>query len=222
VLSLGVIGGYTMKADEQMEWCVVKLGSDLNWWIAEANWLPLRDGDEPISILDPRQVDHMFELLEPLQEFGLQKDIVERAFSRFSIEKEIEDGHVRLLYTTDEFSSDDGSLFALPNASNEGNGSYAEFLDHITAIRVKFLNEIGNFVQKLSVDELEEAVREIAESTQITELPLHLFYEIMAILEYSPIGFDASNSDEEEDAEGWRTWNKESMNTVEEINTTTF
>ncbi|MDR1437478.1 MAG: hypothetical protein LBI69_00255 [Puniceicoccales bacterium] len=207
-----------MKINEQMEWCVVKLESDMNWWILEANWLPKVDGEELMGILDPKQVEYMFDLLEPLQEFGLQQDIVERAFFRFLIDRDLGDGRVRLLHYADGFAATDEKLFALPNAFNEGNGSYAEFLDHITIARVKMINGTGHFVQKVSVDELEETVREMVTSTQIGELPTHLFYEIIGILEYSPLGFGEDDGDDDEDRSGnWLMWKKEADDLVEEI-----
>jgi hypothetical protein len=216
-----------MERSEQIEWCIAQLESDANWWIVEASWLPFLDGEERLSILDPKQVEYMFDLLEPLKEYGLQKEIVERAFFRFSIDKDLSDVQIRLIPADEGFESSDEKLFALPNTFMKGKGSYGEFLDHISILRVKMLNAISKFSQKLTVDELEDAVREVVDSTQIRELPIHLFHEILAVLEYCPLGFhDPDDIDDVDDdtLDGarrlrgeWNMLERDSLDEIEEV-----
>jgi hypothetical protein len=51
-------------------------------------------------------------------------------------------------------------LFALPDILDEENGPYADLLDHLTRCRVKMLNDLFAFVSKLTVDEVEDEIRE--------------------------------------------------------------
>ena len=49
------------KGSPQLEWCVVRLGEDHNWWVDEVSD-PVRWDVDGLSIIDPRQVDHIIEL----------------------------------------------------------------------------------------------------------------------------------------------------------------
>jgi hypothetical protein len=191
----------TARPEKRMDWCVVRLESDLNWWVLEADWMPEDPDEGRLAILDPRQVEYVFDLLEPLREFGLQNSVVERAFLRFSIDKDLGGGRVRLTATREEIAESDEKLFALPNTFSESYGGYAEFLDHVSHLRIKYLNSIHRFAQQLTVDELEDEVRDAVEGTQIRELPAHLFQEIAGVLEYCPAGFSGGSGDGE-DGEG--------------------
>ena len=52
------------KGSPQLEWCVVRLGEDHNWWVDEVSD-PVHWDVDGLSIIDPRQVDHIIELIEP-------------------------------------------------------------------------------------------------------------------------------------------------------------
>jgi hypothetical protein len=189
---MAMVGGEN-EQDRRIGWCIVKLETDLNWWVSETDYLPDRSDDELLSILDPKQVEYIFDLLEPLRGFGLQNDIVMRAFLRFAIDGDLGDGHVRLVATEEEIGESDEKLFALPNLFSESGSGYAEFLDHISLLRIKYLNSSHSFTQQLTVSELEDEVREGYEPAGA--LPLHAFQEIANILEYSPAGFVVPEDD---------------------------
>jgi hypothetical protein len=214
-----------MGEAKQAEWCIARLEPDMNWWVVETDWLPPLDGEERLSILDPKQVEYMFDLLEPLLEYGLRKELVDRAFLRFSIDKDLGGGQIRLDVFTDGFDASEEKLFALPTTFNESSGTYAEFLDHISAMRVKMLNGTMRFSQKLTVDELEDAVREVTDSTQIKETPVHLFQEILAILEYCPLGFSESDDDDDggdrADNVDWGSLPADHMEAIQEVSEAT-
>jgi hypothetical protein len=184
------------KGSPQLEWCIVRLGEDHNWWVDEVSD-PVHWDVDGLSIIDPRQVDHIIELIEPLREYGFDQDVFERAFIPFRITKDLGKGKVRLARIKQPLLESEEKLFALPDVIDEENGPYADFLDHITRLRVKMLNEILDLEEKLTVDEVEDQIREAQNSDFIEGRAVHLFSEITAILDYTPEG----HGDDEEDSE---------------------
>jgi hypothetical protein len=91
------------------------------------------------------------------------------------------------------FESDE-KLFVLPDILDEENGPYADLLDHLTRCRVKMLNDLFAFESKLTVDEVEDEIREEQNTHFIEGKAVHTFSELCAILDYMPDGID---SDEE-------------------------
>lgn len=71
---------------------------------------------------------------------------------------------------------------------DEENGPYADFLDHITRLRVKLLNDLLDFEEKLTIDEVEDQLREAQNNDFIEGKAVHLFQEITAILDFMPAG----------------------------------
>ncbi len=188
------------KGSPQLEWCVVRLGEDHNWWVDEVSD-PVHWDVDGLSIIDPRQVDHIIELIEPLREYGFDQDIFERAFIPFRIVKDLGKGKVRLTRIKQPLLESEEKLFALPDVIDEENGPYADFLDHITRLRVKMLNEVLDLEEKLTVDEVEDHIREAQNNDFIEGKAVHLFSEITAILDYTPEG----HSDDDEDSDKARS-----------------
>ena len=182
------------KGTPQLEWCIVRLGEDHNWWVDEVSD-PVHWDVDGLSIIDPRQVAHIIELIEPLREFGFDPDVFERAFIAFRISKDLGKGRVRVARTKETLLESEEKLFALPDIIDEENGPYADFLDHITRLRVKLLNDLFDFEEKLTVDEVEDQLREAQNSDFIEGKAVHLFSEITAILDFVPAGWE--NEDEE-------------------------
>jgi hypothetical protein len=175
----------------------VRLGEDLNWWVQEISDSVHWDVDG-LSIVDPRQVAHILDLLDPLRDYGLQQDIIEAAFFPFAIRETLPDGRVKLLRVHESLLESDDKLFALPDIVDEEKGPYADFIDHITKLRVKFLNDAIELEQRLTVDDLEEEIREDHHNAFMEGRAIHVFQEITDILEYMPKGFEL---DEEEASE---------------------
>ncbi len=184
------------KGSPKLEWCIVRLGEDHNWWVDEVSD-PVHWDVDGLSIIDPRQVDHIIELIDPLREYGFDQDVFERAFIAFRIAKDLGKGKVRLSRIKQPLLESEEKLFALPDVIDEENGPYADFLDHITRLRVKMLNEILSLEEKLTVDDVEDQIREAQNSDFIEGKAVHLFTEITAILEYTPDG----HSEDDEDGE---------------------
>lgn len=184
------------KGSPQLEWCIVRLGEDHNWWVDETSD-PVHWDVDGLSIIDPRQVDHIIELIEPLREYGFDSDRFERAFIPFRITKDLGKGKVRLARTKQPLMESEEKLFALPEVIDEENGPYADFLDHITRLRVKLINEQLDLEEKLTVDEVEDQLREAQNNDFIEGKAVHLFSEITAILDFMPAGH--GEDDEEGD-----------------------
>jgi len=184
------------KGSPQLEWCIVRLGEDHNWWVAEVSD-PVHWDVDGLSIVDPRQVDHVIELIDPLREYGFDSDLFERAFIPFRIAKDLGKGKVRLARTKQPLLESEEKLFALPDVIDEENGPYADLLDHLTRLRVKQLNDLLDFEEKLTVDEVEDQLRESQNNDYIEGKAVHLFTEITAILDFMPAG----HGDDDEEAE---------------------
>jgi hypothetical protein len=188
------------KSSTTLDWCIVRLGDDHNWWVAEVSD-PVRWDVDGLSIIDPRQVAHMMELVEPLRDYGIDQDLIDSAFIPFRIEKDLGDGRVRLKRVKDSIVESDEKLFALPDVLDEENGPYADLLDHLTRLRVKMLNELFDFESKLTVDEVEDEIREEQNTNFIEGKAVHTFEEITSILEFVPAGWDADDEASEKEVE---------------------
>jgi Cobalamin biosynthesis protein CobT (nicotinate-mononucleotide:5, 6-dimethylbenzimidazole phosphoribosyltransferase) len=192
------------KSSTTLDWCIVRLGEDHNWWVDEVSD-PVRWDVDGLSIIDPRQVAHMIELVEPLRDYGFDQDIFDAAFIPFRIDKDLGDGRVRLKRVKDSIIESDEKLFALADVLDEENGPYADLLDHLTRCRVKMLNDLFNFESKLTVDEVEDEIREEQNTHFIEGKAIHTFEELTDILDYVPAGWDTDDEvaekdeDEEED-----------------------
>jgi hypothetical protein len=190
------------KTSPQLEWCIVRLGEDMNWWVEEIsddiNW----DVDG-LSIIDPRQLTHIIELVEPLHDYGFEPDLLESAFYAFRISKDLGNGRVKLARSNEAILDTEDKIFVLPDILDEETGPYADLIDHITKLRVKLLNDSISFEKKLTVDELEEEVRDEENNSFLEGRSVHLFNEIISILEYVPAGFELdSDHDEDESPDG--------------------
>ena len=179
-----------------LDWCIVRLGEDNNWWVTEVSDSVRWDVDG-LSIVDPRQVSYLVDLVEPLRDFGFDQDTLDLAFIPFRIEKDLGEGRVRLKRVKDSLFDSEEKLFGLPDVVDDENGPYADLLDHSTRCRVKMLNDAFDFESKLTVDEVEDDIREDQNASFIEGSAVHIFDELTAILDYVPAGYET-----EDDGEG--------------------
>lgn len=183
------------KNSTKLKWCKVRLGNDLNWWVSETsdkiNW----DADG-LSIIDPRQASHIVETLGGLKEYGLQDSIVEKAFFTFAIDGKAEKDNVKIVRVNGSVFDEDEQYFLLPNNLDDEGSPYAEFLDHITALQIKMLNSTFDFEEKLTIEDLEDEVREKYHNDYMEGKAIHVFAEVMDILEYVPEGYSLEDEDE--------------------------
>lgn len=179
----------------KLDWCIVHLGEDLNWWVDETSDEIHWDVDA-LGIIDPRQLGHVLDLLEPLREYGYDPETAEGVFLTFRIDKEVKGHKVRLLRINESIFETEEQVFALPDMTDEDKSVYADFLDQISKARVKMLNDLIEFDQSLTVDELEEAIRERQNADYFEGRAVHPFNEITAILEYVPDGYELDIDEE--------------------------
>jgi hypothetical protein len=180
------------KATSTLNWCVIRLGEDHNWWVHETSD-PVRWDVDGLSIVDPRQVDHLIELVDPLRDYGFDQDMFEAAFIPFRIENDLGNGKVRLKRVKDSLFESDEKLFALADILDEENGPYADLLDHLTRCRVKMLNDLFEFEAKLTVDEVEDEIREAQNADFIEGKAVHTFDELSTILDFMPAGYESDD-----------------------------
>lgn len=166
----------------------------MNWWIHEISDSVHWDVDG-LGIIDPRQFQYIIDLLEPLSDYGLQNELVDDAFYSFGIDKVEKDKTVLLKRVQDSILESEDPLFALPDVLDDEKGPYADLLDHITKLRVKMLNDLIDFSQSLTVEELEEEIREAQNADFLEGRASHFFSELTAILEYIPEGFELDEDD---------------------------
>jgi hypothetical protein len=190
------------KSSKKLEWCLVRIGEDMNWWVTEVSD-PIHWDVDGLGIIDPRQMSYILEQCDALREYGFDADIVDEAFLSLKIDSEGKKEQVRLVETRDSLLEDDNTHFALPDVIDEEKGPYADFLDNITRFRVKMLNDLIEFDQNLTVDELEEEIRERQNQDYMEGKAVHPFQEVVSVLEYVPQGYELDDDEpskhEEED-----------------------
>lgn len=187
------------KASPKLTWCVVRFGDDMNWWVKEVSD-PVHWDSDGLSIIDPNQISYILDLLDELRAYGLSTEIVENAFIPFQIQDvKKEDKTAKLVRVNEALFDTTEKIFALPDIVDEDKGAYSEFLDHITLLRMKFLNDKLDLAQKLTVSEIEEQILEAQTQDYMEGRATHLFREIVDILEFVPAGYEISNDDEEDE-----------------------
>jgi hypothetical protein len=175
------------------------LGEDMNWWIHEISD-PVHWDVDGLGIIDPRQFQHIIDLLEPLSDYGLRNELVDDAFYSFGIDKVEKDKTVLLKRVKDSILESEEPLFALPDVLDEEKGPYADLLDHVSRLRVKMLNDLIDFSQNLTLDELEEEIRQLQGEDFLEGRAVHFFSELNTILEYVPAGYKLDEDDDEKPA----------------------
>jgi len=160
---------------------VVRLGDDLNWWLA-----PTPDEPDPPraahGILDPRQVRDLREQLAAYRAHGLDPDCVDEAFHFYAIRAEVAEGMLQL-----ESSRDGGELFALPAIDEDGDGPYFDFLDALSAARIRLLNAAHH---RCTVEEMQEELDALDRDRYFNADTIHAFEQINEILQWSPAEWD--------------------------------
>jgi hypothetical protein len=174
---------------DKIEWCIAKLKSDYKWWLEKVSNDMHIDSDYA-GIIDPRQFEHLVELTLPLFEYGLRNEVMEGAFLKFRILMELSDNRIKLEFTPTKMHTSEEPLFLLPNNTADNEGPYAEFIDHIIRLRVKLLNDSIDFKVPINMEEIEETLRERYQEKYIEGGNIHVFDEIVDILEYTPDGYD--------------------------------
>ena len=187
------------KTGPSLDWCIVRVGEDKNWWVDSIsdneNW----DVDN-LGIIDPKQFLHINELLDSMTEFGLDSQFIDDAFFTFAIEDEMDGGLIKLVRVRDSLLKAEDMLFALPDALDEEKGPYADFLNHVFQKRVSMLNELIEFAEPYTQEEMEEVLSEKHNNDFLEGKRSHFSDELFSILEFVPDGF-AIDTDLEDESE---------------------
>ena len=193
-------------------WIVVRLGNDLNWWVEEASdemYWP-REG---LSILDPRQLNDLCEQLSAYQAVGFKPQDFHRTFALFEMQSELSDGRMRLRPVRQATDENRPRLFALPRFVSEDESQYLEFVETLTALRVKLLNKTHKYKQPVDTLDIEEELQAQATDRYFGGSGIHCYDELNDILSWSPGEYGgtdstierrsaAQNMDEEEEEQG--------------------
>jgi len=156
---------------------VVRLGEDFNWWLAPTPDEP----DAPASghgVLDPRQVR---ELLEQLPKY-LAPESFARAFHLYAVEAEIAEGMLQL-----HACNEGEELFAVPAIDEDGDGLYYDFLDALSAARIRRLNADGH---RCALEEMQDELDALDHDRYFDATTMHAFDQINEILQWSPAEWD--------------------------------
>lgn len=180
----------------KLKWLIVRQGQDMNWWVEETsdpiNW----DTVDGLSILDPRQVSHVIDSAEQLVDYGLHLSLINDAFYKFHIVADLGKGRIKLERVKDSLLDTTEPLFALPDIVDEEKGPYADLVNQITVARVKMLNDVIEFEQHFTIEELEEEIREHQNSEYMEGKSVHAFAELSSILEYVPEGYEIDKDED--------------------------
>lgn len=181
----------------KLKWCIVHLGQDLNWWVEKTSDPIHWDTVDGLSILDPRQLGHILEALQQLIEYGFQLSFFNRAFYKFRVAEDLGKGKIKLDRVSDSLLDSSELLFALPDIIDEEKGPYADLLNQITKARIKMLYDmIEQLEQHITIEELEDEIRELHNEDHMEGKPIHVFNEITSILEYVPSGYEIDEDEE--------------------------
>lgn len=180
------------------DWCIVHLGEDYNWWVTETAE-KIHFDPEFNGILDPKQIEKMADLLSQLREYGLKSELLNNAFALFTIDKELPKQSFRLRLTSDDIFNPKEPIFCLPVLLGDQDGPYMDFLDHITALRVKLLNASFDFQQPIDIDEIEDVLHADQQERFISGVKVHPFDEILSVLEFVPLGYNLDNEIDDEE-----------------------
>jgi len=187
------------KTSPSLDWCIVRCDEKKKWWVDSIsdneNW-----DIEDLGIIDPKQFLYINELLDSMTEFGLESQLIDEAFFTFEISEELKGDKVRLDRVRDSLLKAEDMLFALPDVLDEEKGPYADFLSHVSQIRVSMLNELIEFAEPYTLEEMEEVLSEKLNNDYLEGRRTHFSDELIAILEFVPDGFELdSDLDEERD-----------------------
>jgi hypothetical protein len=187
------------STSSKLLWCTVAFdATTAKWWVKETSD-PRHYEPDGLGILDPRQLPWILDQLDPLREYGLSNEIIEAAFIPFQIQSADKDGTVRLARVAEHILESEEQLFGLPNVKDGDKGAYADFLEHIMRLRVKFLNDNIKLEQKLGFEDIDEHVGDLRNQALIEGRDIHTLDEINVVIDYVPEGHELPVDDEDEE-----------------------
>ncbi|MBP5191381.1 MAG: hypothetical protein J6Z25_02300 [Opitutales bacterium] len=174
----------------KLSWMIVQKGKDSFWWVKEVSEDVYWDPIDARSVLDPQQAMQVWEAAKPLERYGIHAEDWQNAFFRFRIDKRLGEHGIRLVRTEERWQQTEKPMFLLPKIIDPFQNPYMDFVDALLQARVKYLNATIDFAEKLSVDEVKNLLHEGTQLQYFEGVSLHVFPELMEILEYVPSGFE--------------------------------
>ena len=167
----------------------MRLGADMNWWLDETS-ADIYWGERGRGVLDPRQVAYLAEMLGEDQPPGFHRRLLDAAFQLFQLESEVDEDRLRLApVDQDEFSAGE-QIFALPVIEDEETGAYYDFLDALSAARIREVNATHDYARECTELEMQEELDALDRDRYIAAENIHCFDEINEILQWSPAEWD--------------------------------
>lgn len=157
----------------------------MNWWL-EATSDNFAWPEGGLGVLDPRQVVHLTGQLTDYRNHGLAPRQFADAFHVYALASEIEDGRAKLTLSEEELGEAGGELFALPILEQDGGGPYYEFLDALSAARIRMLNATHHYVRDCTVADMFDELDTLDLDRYFGSTTTHAFDEINEILEWKP------------------------------------
>jgi hypothetical protein len=166
-------------------WITVRLGDDLNWWLDQTSETSQPCGGHR-GILDPRQISQLIEVLHEYRRYGFHPQQFADAFQIFAVETETAQDRLRLAPTDEDIFSATGGTFALPVTGDDNEGAYDDFLDAMSAARIRRLNATHHYARNCTQLDMEEELSALGTDRYFSSETIHVFDEINEILQWSP------------------------------------
>lgn len=185
------------KSTSKLDWIIVRLGQDMNWWVEETSDPIHWDVVDGLSILDPRQISHVIESSAHLIKYGFQLELINKAFYKFRILEDLKKGRIRLQRVNFSLLEEIEPMFALPDILDEERGPYTDLVNQLTKSRIKMLNDLIEFEEHLTIEELEDQIRDLHQEEYLEGKAVHVFDELNSIIEYVPHGYELETEEKE-------------------------
>lgn len=172
------------------DWIIARLDDDLNWWPDEASE-EVAPGALSRGILEPRQLSRLAVALEEYLPHGYRKELFASAFHTYALQSELSDERLRLARADEDIFDSGLQLFALPVVDEQdGTGAYYDFLDAVTAARIRLLNATHRYACNCTEFDMDEELECIERDRYVAAESIHVFDEISEILEWKPAEWD--------------------------------
>ena len=129
------------------------------------------------------------ETLVEYRKYGLTPRDLGAAFRLFALSSELGEDLIRLASAPGDFLSA-ADAFALPVMDEDGDGPYYDFLDAVSAARVRRLNATHQYARPCTVDDLREELDALDQDRYFSAETIHPFDEISEILQWHPADWD--------------------------------
>jgi N-acetylmuramoyl-L-alanine amidase len=128
------------------KWIVVRLGGDMNWWLDEAS-ADIYWGEAAAGCSTRAKSPTWRKCSMSMSPTAFSRRLLDAAFQLFELESELDDDRLRLApVDQDDFAAGE-QLFALPLIDDDETGAYYDFLDAISAARIRKLNATHDYAR---------------------------------------------------------------------------